>query len=169
MVYLIITAVVIIATLVILGKIRYNKSKVNDGIYPLYEITYLEGSDALKMFTILNKFRADKLIKVVVADKFSTLKAIDRCNKMIADGVVSHTGFPGVASDLKNLDADFVGENVAYAYESIKGLMTGFYKSDAHRRAMLNPNFDWVGMGSVRDNITKKKFYCIVFGGDTLI
>lgn len=96
------------------------------------ELRILEGSIALK------------------AGKQEDNTANNRCNEIIEEykktQKISHEGFADDAANLMKRGVKKVGENIAFGYATVKGVMKSWSKSVGHLKNMLNPKYDTIGL-----------------------
>ncbi|WP_157961090.1 CAP domain-containing protein [Lutibacter citreus] len=89
--------------------------------------------------------------------------ALSHSKYMVEKGKVSHDNFSNRYENLiVNADAKFVGENVAFGFDSAKGVVYSWLKSNVHRAVIENPNFTHFGI-STEKNIKERNYFTQIF------
>ena len=155
MILIYIITFVFFAYLIYKGRNIVNKT-IN---YKLNKITYY--NNRIKILNGLNSFRETNLI----ADKEADLKADNRCNEIIEEyketSKISHKGFSDGCSALIKIGAKNVGENIAFGYSSVKGVLSAWKFSESHFKNIKNENFNAIGISIKKYN--NRYFYVTIF------
>lgn len=117
----------------------------------------------LKLVTLINNHRAAMGLNTLEVINHISYKSEEHNIYMIDNNVVNHDYFQQRVNNLiKVLDAERVGENIAYNYQSAESAMAAWLNSPAHKN---NLEGDWTHMGiSVTiDPATGKKYYTNMF------
>jgi len=146
--------------------IRYrtfkDKNKKDWLLYP-FRPAVIE-KEAQDLIYLINKERMSRPnnLNMLLADQRACTLAVRRCNEMIEEQELSHTKWVDEHSELVQLGATSVGENIAYGYSSLKGVMESWKNSTGHRHNMLNTKWDYIGVSIVKD-IRGRFWYCTLF------
>jgi uncharacterized protein YkwD len=109
-----------------------------------------------QVFVLLNQARAQKGLQPYTCDPFAVQAARGHSQDMCDKKYFSHTGLDGSSpsSRLKAAGATFSysGENIAWGYPTPQAVHNGWMGSWGHRKAMLSPTFQRVGIGHVLCN-----------------
>jgi len=133
--------------------------------YLVNEIYYDSGTAEYQIYRMINVYRQENNLNVLFIDFKTHYLARRRCEEMIVKNVLEHKDAVDEFSELMVLGADDIGENIAYGYGTIEGLMNSWKKSETHNRNMLNPHWDWIGIGVVADK-NDRNYYCTIFCND---
>lgn len=103
---------------------------------------------------LINQARAEEGLQALKVDERLTRAARKHSQLMAQHSVLSHdfAGEPPLQIRIanENLYADRVSENIAYNNRTIEVAHDGLMHSPPHRQAILNPDFDAVGVGVLR-------------------
>ena len=78
---------------------------------------------------------------------------------MVETGLVNHDNFPERNQKLvESANAKSVGENVAYGFNSAKGVVDAWLKSDAHRAIIENEKYTHFGISTERNSEGRNYF-----------
>jgi len=143
----------------ILVSVLFSCSKEDDGIY------FNDNSEIIDKEVINNNVSYTEIEKDILTlvnehrqnigiNPLSCLDNISgvadgHTDYMIETGILSHDNFNQRAEILMDIEgAKSVGENVAYGYNSAKGALEGWLKSDEHRKAIENTSYTHFGISS---------------------
>lgn len=65
----------------------------------------------------------------------------------------------------EKLNWHYVGENIAMGQKTPKDVVTAWMNSEGHRKNILSPNFNYIGIGHVYDEKTKLHYWSQAFVG----
>jgi hypothetical protein len=91
----------------------------------------------------INSLRASKGLRQLQVDGELVGVARRWTDKMVSDGQISHN--PNLGSQVSG-NWTKLGENVGVGYD-VDGLMQAFIDSPAHYRNLVDPDWNWVGVG----------------------
>jgi len=146
-------------------KFEHKNGKLPNKIYQVTEIFYPIGTKKALILKAMNEKRAILGIKPLIIDKFTSDLAQGRCVEMDVDNEITHHTVHDEFGLLKGLGAESVGENIAFGYGTIEGLMNGWFRSEGHYNNLMNPKWDWCGIGIVLDE-NNRYIYCVLFGNE---
>lgn len=111
------------------------------------------------IFDVVNEHRMSKSLSAVQLNEFCTELAVEHSINMSLDSVpFSHDGFQDRANRaVEGLDAEAVGENVAYNFHTPESLINAWANSEAHRK-VLEGDFTHMGIG-VADDDDGNRYY----------
>ena len=169
---IIIAAILGILFLIYKGKKRYNKNKKgNDIEFNFDGFEFKPGSDLWKILFNINVCRTEDGKKSLRGHGFLNVQAGMRVNEFIehhvTTGKLDHTGYADNHLVVVEQGADAVGENLAYGHGTPEGVVKGWSKSESHKRNMLSPQFNMVGI-AIKEH-GGRKYYCAFFAGDDTI
>jgi len=99
---------------------------------------------------LINELRIIDGVTILKAGKKEDDTANNRCDEIIEEykktQKISHEGFADDATNLIKKGAKKVGENIAFGYATVKGVMKSWSKSIGHLKNMLNPKYDTIGL-----------------------
>lgn len=106
----------------------------------------------LEMLVLINKERTKAGIQSISMDEKLTQVARSHSKDMFERGYFSHNTPEGVTPssriEKENIKYNFAGENIALAPSTVLA-MQGLMNSPAHRRNILSPNFNKIGIGVI--------------------
>jgi uncharacterized protein YkwD len=86
---------------------------------------------------------------------------------MAQRNILSHTGSDGSSHGDRarryGYNSSYVGENIAYGYQSAQAVFSGWMNSDGHKKNILNGRYRYCGIGYVVSG-NGTPFWCQVFG-----
>ena len=107
-------------------------------------------AQAWQVVTLANEARKAAGLKPLDWDTALALAARQHCERMAAEGLISHRyeGEPDLSERAAQAGAHFslVEENIAFA-ETPAAVHEGWMRSPAHRENLLSPDVDHVGVG----------------------
>ena len=112
---------------------------------------------------LINQHRLSMGLGSVTQNDFISNECLKHENYMIQKNVPSHDYFTDRANAIElRLNAKYVGENVAYNYNTPQSVVTAWLNSPGHRANIETPKFKRVGY-SVRANSSGRNFYTMIF------
>ncbi|MEM9395342.1 MAG: DUF4214 domain-containing protein [Pseudomonadota bacterium] len=132
-----------------------------------------------QMADLVNAARAAEGLAPLQLELDLNEAAEDHSSWMLAQNVFSHTGAGGSSAGARMQDAGFTfsgswswGENIAVQSErgapgiedDVEDLFVSLWNSPGHRANMLNPNFDYIGIGVEVGNFTYSQgtYYSVI-------
>jgi uncharacterized protein YkwD len=116
----------------------------------------------MEIMDLINTYRVSVGLKALIKTNYISYKAEEQNKYMIANNVVSHTGFDARYQDIKRvLGASGMGENVAFGFTSAQAVVNGWLASPGHKANIVG-NFTHFGI-SVRPDSAGKKYYTNIF------
>lgn len=163
--YILIIVALAIAYVVISRKVKFkNKNKALPNIiYRVLTIVYPKSSRKALVYQEINRQRSLISAKPLKVDKLTDRLADRRCNEVDEMNELSHVGVSDEFILLKTKGADGTGETLSYGYGTAKGVVNGWMNSKGHQDAILNPKYDWVGIGNKLDE-NNRWIDCALFG-----
>jgi len=126
-------------------------------------VKYEYSSVELETMSLINDYRVSKGLNQLDKINYISYKSEEHDNYMIANNVVDHSDFESRSANLmKVLRAKNVSENVAYNYNSAKGVFDAWLRSEGHRQN-IEGNFTHFGISVREDPETGKKYYTNIF------
>lgn len=124
---------------------------------------YSYSSEELEGIQVVNEHRLSIGLGAVTKNNFISFQCLGHDNYMIQQDKPSHDGFVNRSTAIqKKLNAQRVGEVVAYNFQSPQGVLTAWLNSPAHKEVIEGQYFKRVGY-SVRTNSSGKKYYTMIF------
>jgi uncharacterized protein YkwD len=117
----------------------------------------------LETLDLINNYRISIGLNALVRINHISYKSEEHAQYMVSHDVVDHSDF-NLRSDniMKVLGAKTVSENVAYNFNSAKGVFDAWMKSKGHKEN-IEGNFTHFGI-SIRENpVNGKKYYTNIF------
>ena len=116
--------------------------------------TYFDPAGEAQLVSLMNQERARQGLPPLKVDERLTRAARKHSELMVKHSALSHDfeGEPPLQIRIanENLYADRVSENIAYNNRTIEEAHDGLMHSPPHRRAILDPDYDAVGVGVLR-------------------
>ena len=117
----------------------------------------------LKLVTLINNHRAAMGLNTLEVINHISYKSEEHNVYMIDNKVVNHDYFQQRTNNLVQvLDAERVGENVAYNYQTAESAMAAWLNSPSHK-ANIEGDYTHMGISVTVDVITGKKYYTNMF------
>jgi uncharacterized protein YkwD len=124
-----------------------------------YEYSPLE----LETLALINYYRVSKGLNSLEKVNYISHKSEEHNNYMITNNVVNHNDFVARSENIiKVLGAKNVSENIAYNYNSAKGVFDAWLKSEGHREN-IEGNFTHFGIAIRENPADGKKYYTNIF------
>lgn len=135
-----------------------------DEYIPLTTYTYSRYSAMEReIFDLVNKHRNQMGMRSLYKQSYLSEKAEEHVDYMIRYNTASHANFPMRASQIMNrLNAESVGENVAYGYSSASSVVAAWLRSSGHRD---NIEGDWThfGVSAKKHPSTGRYYFTMMF------
>ena len=136
-------------------------SKEEEGLY-FNEITETKieySSLEIEILDLVNNYRVSKeLPKLEKLDVVSSV-ALSHSKYMAEMNQINHNNFNERQEQLSSLaNAKVVGENVAYGYNTAKGVLASWLNSDSHKALIENASFTHFGISTAKDASGKNYF-----------
>jgi uncharacterized protein YkwD len=117
----------------------------------------------LKLVTLINNYRASQGLNTLEVINHISYKSEEHNIYMIDNNVVNHDYFQQRTNNLiQVLDAERVGENVAYNYQTAESAMAAWLHSPSHK-ANIEGDYTHMGISVTVDVNTGKKYYTNMF------
>jgi uncharacterized protein YkwD len=130
---------------------------------PAIVLSYDYSPIELETMNLINDYRASKGLKVLEKINHVSYKSEEHDDYMIANNVVNHDDFEARSSNIiKAFGAKSVSENVAYDYNSAKGVLDAWLKSEGHKKN-IEGDFTHFGISIRMSPTTGKKYYTNIF------
>lgn len=137
--------------------IYFEKIAEDENISVSYSVLELEILD------LINVYRETKGLNTLTKLDIVSYVAETHTEYMVETGLVNHDNFPERNQKLVvSASAKSVGENVAYGFNSAKGVVDAWLKSDAHRAIIENENYTHFGVSTER-NLEGRNYFTQIF------
>lgn len=144
-----------------LDKQSPTTSQTSTAAADLYNYSYSTSENQL--VDIINAHRVSIGLTALVKANYISLKAEGHSNYMISTSVLSHNNFTVRAEDImKTLDAQSIGENVAYNSSTAQAAFDAWMASPAHK-ANIEGAYTNFGVSIRVDSTTGRKYYTNIF------
>lgn len=152
---------IVIALIALIAVLTYCSSGPSEGKV-LISTNYSYTAEEALTLAIINEYRVNNGLNALERDGFVSLKCEEHSLKMASDGLVSHNGFvERAASITKAYGSTIIGENVAYDYNTAKGVVNAWIASPEHKKNMEG---DYTHFGiSIREDSLGRKYYTNIF------
>lgn len=158
-----------LTALLFIGMLLFSCSKDDTNIY---ENEINSGPEAAplnysniesEIFVLVNNYRENLgLTKLQVLDIISNV-ASTHTSYMVENNVVNHSNFELRTKNLiENANAEIVGENVAFGFQSADGVFNGWLQSDGHRKIIENPTYTHFGI-SIKSDSEGRNYFTQIF------
>jgi uncharacterized protein YkwD len=147
--------------IVLLSLFLYSCDSDEDGIYmeTLQDAPLNYTPMEYEILTLVNQHRESLGLSILEILNYISIEAIDHNNYMIDKGEASHDNFPiRCKSLIDNIEAQKVGENVAYGYSNAKSVVSAWMHSEGHRHNIENEEYTHFGISAMVDNEGKMYF-----------
>lgn len=135
----------------------------DDGIYfnELNEVKVEYSTMELEILDLVNSHRTSLGLKSLKKLDVISAVALTHTSYMVETGNVDHYNFPQRQENLViKANAKSVGENVAYGFNSSKGVVDAWLNSDSHRAIIENEKYTHFGI-STEKNSSGRNYFCI--------
>ena len=123
------------------------------------EYTSLEN----EIFLLLNDFRSRQGLEILKKAAIISSISNDHTQYMIISNEISHDNFNTRHNELvSKANASKVGENVAFGYNSARGVVNAWLSSDVHKSIILTPSYTHFGI-SVHANGEGRNYFTNIF------
>lgn len=123
------------------------------------EYTDLENN----VLTLLNEYRISQDIRPLKKAEVISNLSMGHTEYMIDSDQLSHDNFSDRHNELvSKINAKLVGENVAYGYNSAKGVVDGWLASSAHRYIIETEKYTHFGI-SIRADEKGRNYFTNIF------
>jgi uncharacterized protein YkwD len=128
-------------------------------IVTVYEYTSLE----LETMSLINDYRTSIGLNPLAKINHASYKSEEHDNYMIANNVVNHDDFVARSENIiKVLGALKVSENIAYNYNSAKGVFDAWMNSPGHKENIVG-DFTHFGIAIRENPVNGRKYYTNIF------
>jgi hypothetical protein len=125
----------------------------------IFPVNWAEASDITSqtVINIVNKERVGKGLDDLSESSLLDKAALDKVNDMIKNDYFAHTSPGGTSSwywfEKNGYDYKYAGENLAINFDNAEGQHEAWMKSETHRRNILNPNYQEIGVAVAQGKI----------------
>lgn len=126
-----------------------------DGLYNIIEVsTKMNYSELeLEILNFVNNHRLSIGLNSLERIDFISSVALSHSNYMASSGKASHENFPARVEQLKVVEmAEIVSENIAFGFNSAKGVFSAWLNSDEHKENIEKVDLTHFGIAVVTDN-----------------
>lgn len=117
----------------------------------------------LEILDLVNEHRESMGLQALGSLNIISSVALSHTAYMVEVDQVNHDHFPQRQENLaQKANAKSVGENVAYGFNSSKGVVDAWLKSEAHRAIIENSNYTHFGI-STEKNIDGRNYFTQIF------
>ncbi|PWA08866.1 CAP domain-containing protein [Flavobacterium laiguense] len=117
----------------------------------------------LETMALINNHRVSLGLNALEKINHISYKSEEHNHYMIANNVVNHNDFIARSENImKVLGAKNVSENIAYNYNSAKGVFDAWLNSEGHREN-IEGNYTHFGIAIRENSATGKKYYTNIF------
>ena len=132
---------------------------VNESAVVNYDYSAVE----LETMALINNYRVSIGLNSLEKINYISYKSEEHDNYMITNNVVNHNDFEARSTNImKVLGAKTVSENIAYNYNSAKGVFDAWLRSEGHKEN-IEGNFTHFGISVREDPKTGEKYYTNIF------
>ena len=126
--------------------------------------SYNYNDTELKLVALINDYRASIGLNTLEVINHISYKSEEHNIYMIDNNVVNHDYFQQRTNNLiQVLDAEKVGENVAYNYQTAESVMSAWLHSPSHKANIEEADWTHMGISVTVDVNTGKKYYTNMF------
>ena len=149
----------------LLFSILFSSCVKEDGIY-FNEITDVKQEYSkleLDILNLVNMHRETKGIQALEKMNIVSSVALTHTNYMVETGKVDHFNFPERHENLVlKAEAQMVGENVAYGFNSSKGVVEAWLQSKEHKEIIENDAYTHFGI-SIGKDLENRNYFTQIF------
>ncbi|MFN4027080.1 MAG: CAP domain-containing protein [Flavobacterium sp.] len=125
--------------------------------------TYNYNETELKLITLINDYRQSKGLNPLAVINHISYKSEEHNFYMIDNNVVNHDYFQQRSDNLvRVLNAEKVGENIAYNYQTAESAMSAWLNSPSHK-ANIEGDYTHLGISVTINPDNGKKYYTNMF------
>ena len=130
-------------------------------------LTYEQSVLEKNLVQIINDYRIHHNLMIVSSVDHISALAYEHNLWMIETHVFNHDYFQIRADNiLLVLDAERVGEILAYNYQTNSSALSAWISSPSHKNILDDNRFGYIGLAITQDTITARKYYTVIFAGD---
>jgi len=139
----IIIAVVLAVYFIFIRKKDKKEQKENT------DVQYFYTDFELKLIDEVNNYRKSLGLEEVKTSDYISQICLEHNNYMQKQGKASHDNFESRSERIvNNLDADSVGENVAFNFSTPRATLHAWLQSPSHKENLENPKWNTMGMSN---------------------
>ena len=140
-----------------------NNQTQNKDNPPVIVFDYKYNDTELETLALINNYRVSIGLNALERINYISHKSEEHAQYMIANNIVNHNDFEARSSNImKVLGAKIVTENIAFNFNSAKGVFDAWLNSEGHKQN-IEGNFTHFGI-SIRENPANgKKYYTNIF------
>lgn len=151
--------IAIVLTMVSCSSDQEDNATADRAVVTSYNYNEVE----LKLVTIINNYRVSHGLNALEVINHISYKSEEHNIYMIDNKVVNHDFFQQRTNNLMQvLDAERVGENVAYNYQTAESCMAAWINSPSHKEN-IEGDYTHMGISVTVDQATGKKYYTNMF------
>jgi len=125
--------------------------------------SYNYNETELRLATLINNYRESKGLNTLQIINHISYKSEEHNIYMIDNNVVNHDFFQERSDNIiEVLDAEKVGENIAYNYITAESALSAWLNSPAHK-ANIEGDYTHFGISVTVNTITGRKYYTNMF------
>ena len=146
---------------IIIATVLTSCAKEDDGIYfnELNEVKVEYSTIELEILDLVNNHRLSLGLHSLNKLDIISSVALTHTSYMVETGNVDHYDFPQRQENLViKANAKSVGENVAYGFNSSKGVVEAWLKSDSHRAIIENEKYTHFGISTEKNSNGRNYF-----------
>ncbi len=147
----------------IFKAIQHDKKKSKNKVWKHSPMIFIKGSRQEAIFNLLNIEVVKRGRKPYKADYNISMKALDRVLEMDLSGIMDHSESHDELNSLQIEGSDGSADLVSKYYRTSKRVVGkestkekdgyGWFGSEKHKAAIMNPKYDYCGIGSLlREN-----------------
>ncbi|SDW92959.1 Cysteine-rich secretory protein family protein [Lutibacter oricola] len=116
-----------------------------------------------QLIKVINDHRESIGVNPLLASLEANIQAESHTNYMIEKGEISHDNFNKREQNLiVNANAEKVGENVAFGYDSPEAVLEGWLNSSSHKRLIESSSYSHFGL-CTNSGVTGKQYFTHIF------
>ncbi len=146
---------------IIISTVLTSCAKEDDGIYfnELNDVKVEYSTIELEILDLVNNHRVSLGLSSLNKLDIISSVALTHTSYMVETGNVDHFDFPQRQENLVvKANAKSVGENVAYGFNSSKGVVDAWLKSDSHRSIIENEKYTHFGISTEKNSDGRNYF-----------
>lgn len=151
--------------LVLLSTIFTSCVKEEEGVYfnEINEVKKGYSTMELEILDLVNSHRTSIGLHALENLNIISSVAFSHTTYMVETGNIDHYDFPQRQENLVlKANAKSVGENIAFGFNSSKGVVEAWLKSNDHREIIENPNYTNFGI-SIEKNSDGRNYFTQIF------
>ena len=116
-----------------------------------------------EVLLLLNEYRTSQNLPLLKRAEIISSISNNHTSYMISSKELSHDNFNKRHSELvAKVSASLVGENVAFGYNSARGVVSGWITSDAHRAIIETRSFTHFGI-AINSDVEGRNYFTNIF------